>query len=670
MKSKNIHIIVQARSESTRMKNKLLRKIKNKSIVKIIYERLIKVKLADKIIFAIPKNKFNANLKKLIRSAGAKYIFQGNNDDVLSRYFETANYFKSDIIIRITADCPFLDPNIISEMLKLFLKSKLDYLSNVLEPTFPDGYDVEIFNFESLRFAHLNAKTKFHREHVTPFLISNKKIKKQNYDYKENLSSLRLTLDEEIDLIQLRKIFNYFNSNTFGIDQIRKLNLTKPDFFKINSSIRRNEGGKLSKGNKVWRRAKNVFPNGNMFLSKNPSRFFDLNSWPVYFEKTKGCSIWDLDGKKYNDFSYMGVGTNILGYNNSYVDSKVISTVNKGNSSSLNCSEEVYLAEKLIDLHPWSEMAFFARTGGEANAIAVRLARASLDSNKYKVAVCGYHGWHDWYLSSNLNNKNSLDTHLSPDLKIAGVPSSLKNTVYSFNYNDYESLLKIINNDPKVGVIKMEVEREKKPKNKFLQKVRDLANRKGIVLIFDECTSGFRENFGGIHLNYKVYPDLAMFGKSLGNGYAITSVIGKKEIMSSAKKTFLSSTFWSERIGPTAGIATLQEMEKRKSWKDISLKGKYIKRKINQIAKNNKLNLETYGLDALVSFKFKKNNEIYKQFLIKEMLKKNILATNSLYVSIAHNKKLINKYLDNINDVFYKISNLEVDKIKKILSSN
>ena len=169
MKSKNIHIIVQARSESTRMKNKLFRKIKNKSIVKIIYERLIKVKLADKIIFAIPKNRFNTNLKKLIRSAGAKYIFEGNNENVLSRYFETANYFKSDIIIRVTADCPFLDPNIISEMLKIFLKSKLDYLSNVLEPTFPDGYDVEIFNFKSLRFAHLNAKTKFHREHVTFF---------------------------------------------------------------------------------------------------------------------------------------------------------------------------------------------------------------------------------------------------------------------------------------------------------------------------------------------------------------------------------------------------------------------------------------------------------------------------------------------------------------------
>ena len=161
--------------------------------------------------------------------------------------------------------------------------------------------------------------------------------------------------------------------------------------------------------------------------------------------------------------------------------------------------------------------------------------------------------------------------------------------------------MKIINNDPKVGIIKMEVEREKKPKNNFLKRVRELANRKGIVLIFDECTSGFRENFGGIHLNYKVYPDLAMFGKSLGNGYAITSVIGKKQIMSSAKKTILSSTFWRERIGPTARIATLQEMEKRKSWRDISLKGKYIKKKISQIAKNNKVGLEIYGLDALVS---------------------------------------------------------------------
>lgn len=668
MEKKNIHIIVQARLNSTRLNEKVIKKINGKTIIEILYDRLKKVNLCDKIIFAIPKNKKNNKLKKILKSINIKNIFEGSDENVLSRYYNSAKKFNSNIIIRVTADCPILDPKIIDKMIKKFITLKINYLSNTLVPSFPDGYDVEIFDFKTLEDAYKKSSSIFEREHVTPFIIKNKKIKKFNYKNKLDLSFLRITLDEDLDLIQLKKIFSTFKSNSFGLKEIIKLYKKNPQLFNINKSIKRNEGKDMNKGQKIWKRALNIFPNGNMFLSKNPSRFHDISSWPVYFSRTKGCNIWDLDEKRFFDFSYMGVGTNILGYNNKYVDSKVLSTIKKGNLSTLNSSEEVFLAEKLIEMHPWSEMAFFARTGGEANAISIRIARAANPSNKYKVAVCGYHGWHDWYLSSNLSNKNNLNTHLAPDLKFEGVPKSLKNTVYSFEYNDFQSLLKIIEKDQNIGIIKMEVERDKKPTNNFLHKVRKLANEKGIILIFDECTSGFRETFGGLHLKYKVFPDIAMFGKSLGNGYAITSVIGKKDIMNSAKKTFMSSTFWGERIGPTAGISTLHEMKRVKSWKQISSKGSYIKKKLLEISRLNKVPIEFSGIDALINFKFKDSQKnLLNKYMTYEMLKKNFLATNSIYVSTAHTDNLIEKYLNNINDIFYKIKSYEAGKIKEIL---
>ena len=195
-------------------------------------------------------------------------------------------------------------------------------------------------------------------------------------------------------------------------------------------------------------------------------------------------------------------------------------------------------------MHPHFDMARFARSGGEANSIAIRISRAA--SGKDGVAVCGYHGWHDWYLSTNLQNKNNLNSHLIKGLQTDGVPKALKNTVFPFEYNDFEKLKSIVEKN-KIGTIKMEVYRNIEPKNNFLEKVRNLATKKGIVLIFDECTSGFRKTFGGLHKHYKVIPDLAMFGKALGNGYAITAVVGKKEVMEHAQNTFISSTFWTEK---------------------------------------------------------------------------------------------------------------------------
>jgi glutamate-1-semialdehyde aminotransferase len=389
-----------------------------------------------------------------------------------------------------------------------------------------------------------------------------------------------------------------------------------------------------------------------MLFSKNPDLFLP-KFWPAYFEKTKGCDLWDMDGRKYVDLSMMGVGTNTLGYSRKEVDNAVRNIIDKGNMSTLNSKQEVLLAEKLIEMHPWSSMARFTRSGGEALAVAIRIARAA--SGKNNVAICGYHGWHDWYLSANLSDSRNLDSHLMKNLPISGVNKKLKNSIFSFEYNKFDQLEYIIKNH-EIGVVVMEVSRNESPKNNFLKKIRALTKKKNIVLIFDECTSGFREAFGGLHLKYKINPDIAHFGKALGNGYAINAVIGTEDVMKYANSTFISSTFWTERIGSAAALATLEVMERIKSWEVITKIGYNIKKKWLELADIHKLKIKVEGLDALPRFNFDSRfNIYYKTFISQEFLKKNFLASNAIYVCVDHNEKIINLYLEILESLFKKI---------------
>ena len=391
-----------------------------------------------------------------------------------------------------------------------------------------------------------------------------------------------------------------------------------------------------------------------LFSKKN---FLYSENWPSYFVRSKKINIWDSENIKYLDLSLMGVGTNILGYSNNFVNKAVIKSIKNGNMSSLNSIEEIELAERIISLHPWSEQATFTRSGGEANAVAIRIARAA--SVNKNVAVCGYHGWHDWYLAANLNKKNSLKNHLMNNLNIKGVPKNLSGTVHSFNFNDIKSLIKLIENK-KIGIIKMEVGRDETPKNKFLEKVREISNKNKIILIFDECTSGFRINNGGLHLKYKVDPDMAIFGKALGNGHAINAIIGKKDLMKKKNESFISSTFWSERSGYSAAIATLKEMERIKSWDLITNYGEYIKDTLKKIAKRHKIKIKISGLSSLIKYEIISQNwNIYRKFIIDEMLKNKILGTNVIYVSIYHDKTQFIKYFETLEEIFFKINQFE-----------
>ena len=409
-------------------------------------------------------------------------------------------------------------------------------------------------------------------------------------------------------------------------------------------------------GQELYKKAKKIIPGGTMLLSKRPEMFLPIN-WPSYFSKSKDISVWDLDNNQYRDMSIMGIGTNTLGYNNDEVDRKVIDTINKGNMTTLNCPEEVELAEKLIDINPWADMARFARTGGEANAIAIRIARAA--SGKDNVAICGYHGWHDWYLSANHNIKDELGGHLLTGLNPDGVPKALKNTVFPFQYNDFETLKNLVSKHD-IGVIKMEVVRNQEPKNNFLQNVRKLANEKNIVLIFDECTSGFRETFGGLHMKYGVNPDLIMLGKTLGNGYAITAVVGEKSVMENAQSSFISSTFWTERIGPTAALETLKVMEKNKSWEIITKKGCQMNSIWETMARKYNLDISISGLPAITTYNFNLSNNLqYKTLVTQEMLKQKFLASSAFYASIKHEDQDFTDYANALEKAFYLIYECE-----------
>ena len=656
---KRVLAIIQARYNSTRFPGKVVKKINNKTILEILIKRLSRSKHVSNIIVACSKNKKDLAIVNICKKLGINY-FAGSEDDILDRLYKAAKKYKAKNIVRITADCPLIDSKIVDDVISNFFLNNADYASNTNPPTFPDGFDVEVFKFRALKETYIKARKSTDREHVTPFIINNNKFKKFNLKNLIDYSSLRLTLDEKEDFILIAKIIKYFNNNlNFSLKNILDLYKKKKNFFLINSHLVRNEGYNLNTGQKMWKRAKNVIPGGTMLFSKNPDLFLP-KFWPAYFERTKGCNVWDLE------LSMMGVGTNILGYSRKEVDDAVRKVINKGNMSTLNSKEEILLAEKLIEMHPWSGKVRFARTGGEAAAIAVRIARAA--TGRDKIAICGYHGWHDWYLSANLSNSKNLDSHLMKNLPMQGVQKNLKNSAFVFEYNNFNQLREIVSRHD-IGAVVMEVSRNETPKKHFLDKVRKLTKNKNIVLIFDECSSGFRETFGGLHIKYKVNPDIATFGKALGNGYAINAVIGNNSVMTYANSTFISSTFWTERIGSAAALKTLEIMEKIKSWKIISDIGADVKKKWLQLSKIHNIKLDIKGLDAMPKFDFvNKNNLYYKTYISQEFVKKNFLASNSIYLCVNHNKNLINRYFDILDSIFFEIkksidSNSDAEKL-------
>jgi glutamate-1-semialdehyde aminotransferase len=413
-------------------------------------------------------------------------------------------------------------------------------------------------------------------------------------------------------------------------------------------------------GQNLYKKAKTLIPGGNQLLSKRPEMFLPEN-WPAYYKKAKGLEVWDMDDNKYIDMCIMGIGASPLGYANDAVSDAVKNAISNGCIASLNSFEEVQLAEKLISLHPYMEMARFSRTGGEADAVAIRIARAA--SGKSKIAVCGYHGWHDWYLATNISNTGNLNDLLLPGLAPSGVPKELHDTTLPFHYGNIEELEKIVEVHGKdLGVIIIEVQRSKDVDIPFLQNVRKIANKTKAVLIFDEVSSSFRLSIGALYKNYNLEPDIVVIDKALGNGHPIYAILGKRDIMQAVQNTFVSSSYWTERIGYVAGLETIRQFENNNVIEYLKEIGGYIDTKMLKIFQELNLSIKNVGMITVPVFAiYEKDAMKVKTLFTQEMLKKGYLASNLIYLSTAHTKKIIDDYSEVAFDVFRKIKIASVE---------
>ena len=406
----------------------------------------------------------------------------------------------------------------------------------------------------------------------------------------------------------------------------------------------------------LYIRAKKRMPGGVGLLSKRPEMFAP-GAWPGYAARAKGCEIWDLDGKHYYDMTTNGIGACILGYADPDVSQAVKRVVDDGSMSSLNPPEEVYLAERLCEIHPWAESVRFARTGGEICAIAVRIARAT--TGRDLVAICGYHGWCDWYIAANLSDNHQLDGQLLPGIAPNGVPRGLNGTTLAFAHGDTAAFDALIaEHGDRLACVIMEPARGKMPPEGFLKHVRDEVHRVGALLIFDEVTIAWRMNFGGIHKLLGVTPDMAVFAKALGNGHPIGAVIGTRAAMDGAHESFISSTYWTERVGPAAALAALDKMEKTRVWEHIERVGTAVQADWRQLAERRGLHIHTSGFPCLAHFDFEEYPLELKTLYTRLMLDECFLGNTAIYPTLAHTDEILARHREAVDRVFDRIAEI------------
>jgi len=411
----------------------------------------------------------------------------------------------------------------------------------------------------------------------------------------------------------------------------------------------------VSKGQGLYQRAKELIPGATHLFGKR-AELYAPDVWPCYYKRAKGCTIWDLDGNKYLDFTMVGIGACTLGYADRDITSAVHKELVSGNLCTLNSPLEVQLAEKLAELHPWSQMVRYARTGGEMASIAIRIARAS--TGKSKIIICGYHGWHDWYLSANLASQKCLDGHLLQGLQPNGVPRELQGLTIPVKYGDADSLKMLLRADHDIAAVVMEPSREQGYDKVFLSQVREECSRHSVVLIFDETTSGFREYCGGIHMLSGTAPDLCIFGKTISNGIPMAALIGTRSVMEAAQSTFISSTYWTESIGPAAALEFIKKHQRLNLGTVLEQVGERIRNNIQTACNSSGLEVTFNGTKALTSFSIVHHDWPKMLTLFTQMMmNQGVLASDRSYSNYSHTfSGALRKHRTAITDVLGRIA--------------
>jgi len=424
-------------------------------------------------------------------------------------------------------------------------------------------------------------------------------------------------------------------------------------------SSKADERADLGAGQRLYRRAKRLIPGGTQLLSKRPEMFLP-EQWPAYYRDANGALVWDLDGVEYTDMTTSAVGSCPLGFADEDVNAAVVAAVEHGSMSTLNCPEEVELAELLCEVHPWAQMCRLARTGGESMAIAVRIARAR--TRRSVVAVCGYHGWSDWYLAANHVQPDALGDEglLLPGLDPGGVPRELAGTTVAFKHNDIDALRATAGqHGDHLAAVVCEPQRGERPKPGFLETAREIADQTGAVLVFDEVSAALRLTPGGVHLLYGVEPDLAVFAKAIGNGFPIGAVIGTADVMEAAQATFISSTYWTERIGPTAALATLRKFTRIDGSRRLIDAGRRVQAIWRDAAEATGLNVRVGHPDmppfSHLEFDHPEPQAI-RTLYCQLMLERGYLDNGNFYATCAHTPEILESYAEVVGDVFARVS--------------
>ena len=635
--------IVQARMGSKRLPGKILAPICGRPLLWHVINRLSFVPSIEQLVVATSLEPGDDVVVRFCRENRVD-CFRGSESDVLDRFYQAAKHYGAEAIVRITADCPLIDPNVVAKVVGAYLSGTHEYVTNTLRYTYPDGQDVEVFSFEALETAWHQARRPQEREHVTPYLRISGRFKALNIENEVDLSArhLRWTVDDPADLAFVRAVYERLGNNgrVFGLDEVLDLLAREPNLMKINADGIRNQGYyasllqeemipektlNLAKSHELKKRAVALIPSMSQTFSKGPSQFVQ-NVSPVFLKKGRGSRIWDADGNQYIDYP-MALGPIILGHNYPAVSEAVTRQIQDGTTFSLPHGLEVEVAEMLVEVIPCAEMVRFGKNGSDVTAGAVRAARAY--TGRDIIVCCGYHGWQDWYIGSTTRNR--------------GVPAAIQKLTQTFDYNHIGSLERIFSEHPgQVAAVIMEPIGVLKPENGFLEAVQRLVRREGALLIFDEVITGFRLALGGAQEYFGVTPDMACFGKAVANGYPLSAVTGPREIMTLFDEVFFSFTFGGETLSLAAAKATITELKKCKVIERLWEQGLKLKDGYNVLARA--LGLAGYteciGLAprTLMTFKDDTGAEslLLKSYFQQECIKRGILFSGSQLVCFSH----------------------------------
>ncbi|MDP6352293.1 MAG: aminotransferase class III-fold pyridoxal phosphate-dependent enzyme [Alphaproteobacteria bacterium] len=555
--------IIQARMASSRLPGKALADIAGRAMVDRVLDRTGAAGSLDAIWLATSDQATDDGLAAHVEALGTP-VFRGEEDDVLGRTASAARAAQADAIVRVTADCPMIDPSVIDRIVERFHRGDVDFASNTLTRTYPDGLDTEVFSRAALDRADAEVADPLLRLHVTPWISGvlgercpNGGFTTANVCHGVDFSHLRWCVDDDDDLDFMRRAHAALPAE-FGWLDVLALVTAAPALLRINRRHDMWEGvdrdrARLAgadrpqpcfqRSNMLLNRALKTIPLGSQTFSKSHQTYV-RGAAPLFVERGHGCRVRDVDGNMFIDY-VLGLLPVVLGYCDPDVDAAIQDQLERGITFSLPTELECDLAERLVGQVPCAEMARFGKNGSDATSAAIRLARAH--TGRDRIAVCGYHGWHDWYIGTT-----------SRDL---GVPAAVKALTATFPYNDADSLAQLLATDSDgYAAVILEPHGLLGPEPGFLETVRALTERHGTVLIFDEIVSGFRIDPGGAQAAYGVTPDLATFGKALANGMPISAVVGRAALMRRMEEIFFSTTFGGEALSLAAAIATLDKM--------------------------------------------------------------------------------------------------------------